>query len=371
MTVFSENISVDPNLRSKKPSRIWAWLSAPAGLALIGAALGFGVSDAAKAQESRSARTLLADAKGWTYQLQGLDTGRAAVEAEDLLVIDYSRDGSAEGALRPAEVEALKLKADGERRVVVSYLSIGEAESYRYYWQKGWSMVQAGAAGREAADAQKSVTECAADDDEGESALLPAPSGAKVPGPNAPGWLHYENVQWKGNYYVRFWEPEWQRIIFGTPTSYLDRIIDAGFDGVYLDRADVYGFWKGAHATSEDDMVDFIAELSAYAKARNPDFLVILQNAEDLVRHEAVRDAIDSIAKEDLLFGIDHTETENCSQEVAASTDYLKFAQAQGKPIFVVEYINDPGKQEAARARISELGFQAAFASRELDGFNQ
>ncbi|MFN8394603.1 MAG: hypothetical protein U0176_08030 [Bacteroidia bacterium] len=37
-----------------------------------------------------------------------------------------------------AEVEALRTKANGGRRLVISYMSIGEAEDYRYYWDKDW-----------------------------------------------------------------------------------------------------------------------------------------------------------------------------------------------------------------------------------------
>ncbi len=373
MTMIVENFRIAREASLGKAFSLRRWFAAPTGLAILGAALGFSAPEAANAQDARSAKTVLAEAKGWTYQLQGLDPGRAAREASDLLVIDYSRDGSAATALSPPEVDALKTKADGGRRLVVSYLSIGEAESYRYYWNPSWTTAHARTAGDDTApDTKKGAAECAMDDDENESALLAPPPGAKFPDPaTAPSWLHHENVQWKGNYYVRFWEPEWQQIIFGSSTSYLDRIIDAGFDGVYLDRADVYGFWKGVHATTEIDMVKFVAELSAYAKTRNPDFVVILQNAEELLRHEAMRDAIDSIAKEDLLFGIDHTEADNCTQEIASSTVFLKLAQAQGKPIFVVEYVNDSTKREAAQTRLSALGFQATFAARELDGPTQ
>ena len=41
-------------------------------------------------------------------------------------------------ALTAADLARLRVKPDGSRRVVLSYLSIGEAENYRYYWNKSW-----------------------------------------------------------------------------------------------------------------------------------------------------------------------------------------------------------------------------------------
>ena len=38
-----------------------------------------------------------------------------------------------------AEIESLKTKSNGGKRLVISYMSIGEAENYRYYW-KNWKV---------------------------------------------------------------------------------------------------------------------------------------------------------------------------------------------------------------------------------------
>ncbi len=112
--------------------------------------------------------------RSWGYQLQHLDLSRAAESPFDLLVIDPSRDGSDEGTLTAAEVARLKVKPDGTRRLVVAYLSIGEAESYRGYWQASWKK-------------QK------------------------------PAWLLAENPEWKENYAVCYWDPGWQSIMCGAP----------------------------------------------------------------------------------------------------------------------------------------------------------
>jgi len=99
------------------------------------------------------------------------------------------------------EIGQLKYKANGGKRLIISYMSIGEAENYRYYWQSGWKT-------------------------------------------GNPSWLDDENREWAGNYKVRYWETEWQNIIFGNDNSYLNKIINAGFDGVYLDIIDAFEFFE-------------------------------------------------------------------------------------------------------------------------------
>ena len=112
----------------------------------------------------------------------------------DLLIIDAFFE---EEALAPTEIASLKTKANGGTRLMIAYLSIGEAEEYRYYWQPEWK-------------------------------------------DHPPAWLLEENPDWPGNYKVRYWDPEWQAIIYGNCGSYLAKILAAGFDGVYLDLIDAF-----------------------------------------------------------------------------------------------------------------------------------
>lgn len=117
----------------------------------------------------------------------------------DLIIIDmYFHDNQ---ALTPEEVESLKIKKDGGRRLVFSYMSIGEAEDYRYYWQKSWSE-------------------------------------------NPPRWMHAENPDWAGNYKVKYWIREWKDLLFGAQNSYLDLILQKGFDGAFLDIVDGWIYFE-------------------------------------------------------------------------------------------------------------------------------
>ncbi len=116
----------------------------------------------------------------------------------DLLIIDLF---FGDEQLSLDDVNSLKIKSNGGKRIVISYMSIGEAEDYRYYWKDEWSS-------------------------------------------NPPDWLVEENPDWEGNYKVRYWMKDWQDIIFGSDDSYLDRIISSGFDGVYLDIIDAYEYFE-------------------------------------------------------------------------------------------------------------------------------
>lgn len=99
------------------------------------------------------------------------------------------------------EVKQLKIKKNGSERLVISYLSIGEAESYRYYWSK--------------------LTD-------GDKKRI----------------INAENEDWEENYLVSYWDQLWKDIIIENDDSYIKRIIDAGFDGVYLDVIDAYEFYQ-------------------------------------------------------------------------------------------------------------------------------
>ena len=96
------------------------------------------------------------------------------------------------------DVAKLRKKQNGGSRMVICYMSIGEAEDYRFYWQNDWKT-------------------------------------------NSPSWLDAENPDWKGNFKVKYWDPTWQSIIL---EDYLPKILSAGFNGVYLDIIDAFEYYE-------------------------------------------------------------------------------------------------------------------------------
>ncbi len=147
----------------------------------------------------------LQDAKNFLYLInpENFETKEDFITAldnthYDLFIIDAFFEGE---LLTKEDIDKLKTKSNGARRLVIAYMSIGEAEDYRYYWQDSWYE-------------------------------------------NPPQWLDEENPDWPGNYKVKYWDPQWQEIIFGTEDSYLDKILSIGFDGVYLDIIDAYEYFE-------------------------------------------------------------------------------------------------------------------------------
>lgn len=125
----------------------------------------------------------------------------AAIAASnyDVVIMDlFFNDGS---AFTAAEINALKNKPAGGTRKIICYMSIGEAESYRYYWQPFWTS-------------------------------------------NPPSFIVAENASWAGNVKVKYWDGTWQGIIYKNNNSYLNGIISAGFDGVYLDIVDGFEYFE-------------------------------------------------------------------------------------------------------------------------------
>lgn len=272
----------------------------------------------------------------WGYQLAGLNITSAAASPYGLLVVDATTGLGDGNAMSEAQIAQLKRRPDGSRRLVVSYLSIGEAEDYR-----------------------------------------PDYFSAEYLEEDAPDWLMHENPQWKGNRIISFCDEGWQRTILGDDDgrsvynsiepSPLYRLIELGLDGVYLDRVDVYSEVGKACPDAARRMVAFVKRLAEHARRRNPDFLVILQNAEELLQHQDMVETIDAIAKEDLFYGVDHSEKKNDRDLVRDTLANLRLARAAGRPVFFIDYIRSRNKIADALGRGTDEGFIAYFGPRELD----
>ena len=280
------------------------------------------------AEGEQTPARLLAATKRWGYQLHKFDPDTLAASSYDMLVIDYSRDGKPARALTPEEVDKIRVKPDGERRIVLAYLSIGVAQTYRYYWKWYWGWVF---------------------------------------GVLSPRWLGSENPEWRGNYGVRYWHEGWQKIILGGENSYLERIVKAGFDGVYLDGVDEYVDMVKEKRNARALMIAFVKAIAERARVLKPGFLVVPQNAEALLADASYRAVIDGIGKEDLLFGDDVSQQPNDPKSIVSDVVRLKLLTADHKPVFVVEYLDAPQEIERARRRLERYGFIPYFTDRALD----
>ncbi len=274
--------------------------------------------------------------RSWGYQLAGLKIEDAQRSPFDLLVVDATTGLAANRHFRPDEVQNLKKRPDGGQRLVMSYLSVGEAEDYRPDYFSEEYMEE-----------------------------------------DAPDWLRKENPDWKGNRVIAFCHEGWQKTILGDEDgrnvydsiqpSPLYRLIELGFDGVYLDRVDVYQEVGKDCPNAEQKMVEFIARLAAHARKKNPHFMVILQNAEELLKHKRMVDAIDAVAKEGLFHTWNKGARMNDSNTIKWSVDNLNIAKNAGRPVFVVDYAKSRAAAETSVKRINELGYIPYVGPRELN----
>ena len=253
--------------------------------------------------------------RSWGYQLQNYDIDTLKLFDADILVIDYSKDGTDTQAFTKEEV--VDIQSSGKQ--VVSYISIGEAEDYRYYFDDSW---------------------------------LSSP----------PVWMDGENPDWEGNYKVKYWDPEWQTIIFG----YLDKIISAGFDGVYLDIIDAYEFYEDSVPKATQLMIEFVTNISNYTREKaGSDFLIIPQNGEGLLQNDGYRAVIDAIGKEDLYLeedGITHK-----TDEREYSENLLDLLTRDGKPVLLVEYTSNQDAISFVQEQAQKKGYTLYIGVRALD----
>ena len=261
----------------------------------------------------------------WLYHLGDVDAAEAArigAHSAGLVVIDYAHEsGSGSVAHTPAELELMR---GGNDKLIVSYLSIGEAEDYRPYWQNSWNT-------------------------------------------NPPDFLSASNPEWPDNFKVKFWDPQWQAIIF----DYVDDIVASGFNGVYMDIIDAYQYWEEIDPVPGMDyaqeMADFVAAIRAHAEQRlaeigdTRDFVIMGQNGEELLDNPTYLNALDGVGKEDFRFYYPNG-SEGSFKPVpdgwyTGTQPYLELAEAAGVQVFVVEYMTQARQSQYAGMLAAEMQY--------------
>jgi cysteinyl-tRNA synthetase len=297
---------------------------------LLFLALGLAVFTAQADPPTSLAYVLQADAFA---KSKAMAVTNLAACGRDWIVLDasYSSD-------EPWTAEDLAaIRAGKPGRKIISYLSIGEAEDYRAYWNPAWDANHNG-----------------------------------KPDPGAPAWLLSQNPQWKGNYRVKYWQPEWQAIIL----TNVDQIIAAGFDGVYLDIVDGFETFEQDGKNYIDDrtnsetgqsyrrdMVDWVKTIAARARTNNPEAIVIPQNGSQLLANADFIDAIDAVGIENLFTNGNKLQKKADSQYVLS---YLALMSAAQKPVLDIEYAKGKNLQAKIREQAAQNGFVWLVTDRQL-----
>ena len=220
-------------------------------------------------------------------------------------------------------------------RKVVAYLSIGEAEDYRSYWQSDW-----------VSNGKRTAT--------------------------APAWLGIENPEWKGNYQVKYWSADWQKLMLAA----IDDAMARGFDGVYLDIVDGFQTYEqGADGYLDDrinpetkqtyrrDMVDWVKAIAARARAKDPAALVIPQNGSQLATHKDLVEVISAQGIEDLFTNGKKLQPASHTDEILG---HLKTLASAKKPVLLIEYPKTPERQALSKKLAKENGLVWLVTDRQL-----
>ncbi len=300
--------------------------------------------------------------QSWLYQLQSADIDAVKNSGFTWVVMDYSLNGEQNGEYAPAQIRGLV----DAGITPIAYISIGEAENYRFYWNTAW---------------------------------VGAPNSNEFTS-EAPSWLGHTNPDWIGNYKVRYWDNDWRDNYLN---PYLDRILAQGFRGVYLDIIDAFEYWadsasygsgpnqetflpgdpRGDEALAGRRMIGLVEWIASYARSHSSfggGFLIFPQNGERILNYDddgAYMQTVSGIGREDIWY---NETRQNPADEIDQTLAYLRQFTAEGKTVLAVDYLdNGSGFSGANRDRILNFarkcnaeGFRyyIARSDRELDRVN-
>lgn len=283
----------------------------------------------------------------------------------DMVVIDFitSEENNTDYPLE----ELIQVLHDAPHpKLVIAYIDIGQAESYRTYWQDDWTI-------------------------------------------GDPEWIISADPDgWEENFPVAYWYDEWHALWLGED-AYLQGILDAGFDGVYLDWVEAYSdndvleFAEEQGLDSVQEMIWWVGDIADFTRDQNPDFIVIGQNAAELAEYDEYLDIIDAIAQEQVWFdgGADNEPSGDCplprTEDDIDTEDYyeslspdcqflydnfpestlhvsseeylfyLMLAQDKGEVVFTVDYALKPENIAFVYETSRDMGFIPFVSNRALD----
>ena len=265
-----------------------------------------------------------------------LDSARidalAASSYDALLIDEIGTSASAYSSRESAIVARLHSSAGTTfaRKAVYGYVDIGEAESFRAYWQPTWK---------------------------------PGSPSFILSGTDPNGFA--------GDFPVNFGSTAWQAMVFGSSASLIDRAIADGFDGVYLDWVTGYNFApvQAIDTNARSTMATFVAAISTYAKAKKPGFIIIAQNAPELSADPRYTRSVDAVLQEGLFYGNSATQAGDIAQTPAATAillSELTFLEAAGKPVFSIDYATMSNNATDAYRRAKAAGVIEYVSDRAL-----
>lgn len=253
----------------------------------------------------------------------------------DIYILDSYFTGPKQPWLKK-DLQAIK---NGNDSIILAYISIGEAETYRPYWNNEWDQDKDG-----------------------------------TPDQAAPDFLCTQNPSWAGNYKVKFWRADWQKIIL----SAFNEILQQGFDGAYLDIIDAYEFFEHdaknnkwltnknnpeSKQSYRQDMIDWVSTISHHCRKNSKKFLIFPQNGYELLADKQYLQLVDGIGVESL-----YTDGQQLREESEHQYKYqfLDLLKKQQKTVLTVEYTHSRCLKNFSMVEAQHKGYSLLLTNKEL-----
>lgn len=265
----------------------------------------------------------------FAVQYSGASASEIAASEHDLVIVEAA-PGLPTGDSDLSDAEVASLVSSGIE--VIGYVSIGQTDDARPYWDPAWT------------------------NDGLDTGDLTA---------SAPVWVAEIASSWPARY-VEYWNDDWKAIVMDQVTD----IVTRGYSGIFLDNILTYyeiAADRNQLGTSQSEfyateMIKLVVEIAATARAINPDFAVIANGGPYILGDAAAFGtalvsqyliAIDGIMAESF-FGL--LEGEGVRQ-VGVLDTFESFWAAIGIDVLALEYSTDPDAIDAFVVEALERGF--------------
>lgn len=205
---------------------------------------------------------------------------------------------------------------------LIAYVSLGEAETYRFYWET----------------------------------VKDRP------------WVLEENPNWGGNHYVDIRSPEWQDLLV---REVVPRIKAQGFDGLFLDTVDTAAFLESRDAKRFAGSRQAMIQLVKRLHEAFPDLLLIPNNGFEVL--EAIAPVVQGVVTESLCsmpdFEAGGYRTSDPEDRGFREAALHKMMKRYGLAVFNIDYVA-PGDLPMAHECVKDAhqnGFKPFVTQKDLD----
>ncbi|MDD4734741.1 MAG: endo alpha-1,4 polygalactosaminidase [Kiritimatiellae bacterium] len=211
-------------------------------------------------------------------------------------------------------------KEEKNKRLCLAYLSVGEAEDFRMYWQ----------------------------------------------GIRNKSWVLGSNPDWAGDHLVDVRSKEWRRLV---TDEVAPRLMAAGYDGFMLDTLDTAETLLQSDPVSFAGVKEAMAELVLTLRNRWPDAVILVNRGFDIL--PLITPQIDGV----LVEGVRSTMDFKHGQSRMLTTDEciwiekkLEAVQHAGLPVFALDYVVPPDPEQATAVyhRLQRLGYRPLISTPDL-----